>query len=111
MASTAWAESVVWHCVPPWAWPSANPTTRGRVVELACAAFAALQCRDYGRVDMRLSAAGEPYVIEVNECPNIDCGVEDVVLGDDLYRAIIGSLKNAIEEKLGIQRNATAAVR
>lgn len=47
-----------------------DAATRGRVVELACAAFAALQCRDYGRVDMRLSAAGEPYVIEVN--PNCD---------------------------------------
>jgi glutathione synthase/RimK-type ligase-like ATP-grasp enzyme len=46
---------------------------------------------------------GKPYVIEVNECPNIDHGVEDVVLGDDLYKAIIGSLKRTIEEKIGIQ--------
>jgi hypothetical protein len=42
---------------------------------------------------------GKPYVIEVNECPNIDHGVEDVVLGDELYRAIIGSLKQCIEEQ------------
>ena len=46
---------------------------------------------------------GKPYVIEVNECPNIDHGVEDVVLGDELYRAIIGSLKRSIEHKIGIQ--------
>jgi glutathione synthase/RimK-type ligase-like ATP-grasp enzyme len=52
---------------------------------------------------------GKPYVIEVNECPNIDHGVEDVVLGDELYRAIIGSLKNAIEEKIGIPRIPTIA--
>ncbi|HNR55152.1 MAG TPA: ATP-grasp domain-containing protein, partial [Flavobacteriales bacterium] len=51
---------------------------------------------------------GDPYVIEVNECPNIDHGVEDVVLGDELYRAIIGSLKACIEEKLGIERTSTA---
>lgn len=44
--------------------------TEGRLVELACAAFAALDCRDYGRVDLRISADGEPYVIEVN--PNCD---------------------------------------
>ncbi len=44
---------------------------------------------------------GKPYVIEVNECPNIDHGVEDLALGDDLYKAIIGSLKKTIEEKIG----------
>jgi glutathione synthase/RimK-type ligase-like ATP-grasp enzyme len=46
---------------------------------------------------------GKPYVIEVNECPNIDHGVEDVTLGDELYRAIIGSLKRSIEHKIGKQ--------
>ena len=45
---------------------------------------------------------GKAYVIEVNECPNIDHGVEDVALGDDLYRAIIGSLKKSIEKKIGM---------
>ena len=50
-------------------------------------------------------------VIEVNECPNIDHGVEDVVLGDDLYRAIIGSLKTCIEEKIGIPQTPTVATR
>jgi glutathione synthase/RimK-type ligase-like ATP-grasp enzyme len=44
---------------------------------------------------------GKPYVIEVNECPNIDHGVEDLALGDELYRRIIGSLKKTIERKIG----------
>lgn len=44
--------------------------TQGRAVAAAQAAFAALDCRDYGRVDMRVTAAGEVYVIEVN--PNCD---------------------------------------
>lgn len=43
-----------------------------RIVETACAAFAALQCRDYGRVDMRVGEDGTAYVIEVN--PNCDIG-------------------------------------
>jgi glutathione synthase/RimK-type ligase-like ATP-grasp enzyme len=50
---------------------------------------------------------GKPYVIEVNECPNIDHGVEDVVLGDELYRRIIGSLKRSIERRIGIAPAAT----
>ena len=33
-------------------------------------AYRALRVRDYGRVDMRVTAAGEVYVIEVN--PNCD---------------------------------------
>lgn len=37
---------------------------------VARAAFAALDLRDYGRVDIRLSSDGEPYVIDVN--PNCD---------------------------------------
>lgn len=45
---------------------------------------------------------GKAYVIEVNECPNIDHGIEDVELGDEIYRRIIGSLKRSIEKKIGI---------
>ncbi|MFN0060979.1 MAG: ATP-grasp domain-containing protein [Myxococcaceae bacterium] len=46
------------------------PAIEARCVEVALAAFEALDCRDYGRVDMRLSAEGEPYVIDIN--PNCD---------------------------------------
>ena len=34
------------------------------------AAFEALECRDYGRVDLRVDASGQPYVIDIN--PNCD---------------------------------------
>lgn len=50
---------------------------------------------------------GKAYVIEVNECPNIDHGIEDVELGDEIYRRIIGSLKKAIEKKIGIPQTTT----
>ncbi len=45
---------------------------------------------------------GKAYVIEVNECPNIDHGIEDVELGDEIYRRIIRSLKRTIEKKIRI---------
>ncbi len=41
-----------------------------RVRRVAVEAFRAVGMRDYGRVDVRLSAAGVPYVVDVN--PNCD---------------------------------------
>jgi len=41
-----------------------------RCVKVALAAFAALDCRDYGRVDLRVDAEGNCFVIDVN--PNCD---------------------------------------
>jgi len=47
-----------------------SPALEAKVVGAAQAAFEALGCRDYGRVDLRLSGEGEPYVIDIN--PNCD---------------------------------------
>ena len=52
---------------------------------------------------------GKAYVIEVNECPNIDHGIEDKELGDEIYRRIIGSLKTAIERKIGLPQPVVGA--
>ncbi len=39
---------------------------RARLQKVALAAYRALRVRDYGRIDLRLTEAGEVYVIEVN---------------------------------------------
>jgi glutathione synthase/RimK-type ligase-like ATP-grasp enzyme len=41
----------------------------------------------YG-VDIKV-VAGKPVVIEINDNPNIDAGVEDDALGDELYRRVM----------------------
>jgi len=46
------------------------PALEAKVVDTAFAAFEALGCRDYGRVDLRLSDGDEPWVIDIN--PNCD---------------------------------------
>lgn len=42
---------------------------------------------------------GKAYVIEINDNPNIDDGVEDAILGMDLYSNIINEFVRRIEEK------------
>jgi D-alanine-D-alanine ligase len=47
-----------------------SPELRALIATTALSAFRAVGLRDYGRMDFRLSAAGVPYVIDVN--PNCD---------------------------------------
>ena len=42
---------------------------------------------------------GKGYVIEVNDNPNIDSGVEDKYLGDELYRLIMGEFLRRMENR------------
>ncbi|MGL4799408.1 MAG: GNAT family N-acetyltransferase [Cellulosilyticaceae bacterium] len=50
----------------------------------------------YG-VDIK-SIDDELYLIEVNDNPNIDYGIEDLVLGNQLYEKIILCMKNRIKQ-------------
>ncbi len=56
------------------------------VVKLAVRAANLMGDGLYG-VDLKVIGA-RPVVIEVNDNPNIDVGIEDAALGDELYRAI-----------------------
>ncbi len=49
-------------------------------------------------IDIKQTANGV-YVIEINDNPNIDAGVEDAVLKDDLYRLIIRDFVRRIEKR------------
>lgn len=51
----------------------------------------------YG-VDLK-DVGGKPYLIEVNDNPNIDAGIEDLVLGDELYLRIMTSIYNRLERE------------
>lgn len=52
----------------------------------------------YG-VDVK-EVAGRALVVEVNDNPTLDHGVEDEVLGEELYLRIVRTLKRQVEEKL-----------
>jgi glutathione synthase/RimK-type ligase-like ATP-grasp enzyme len=42
---------------------------------------------------------GKPLVIEINDNPNIDMGVEDAYYGERIYTEILMALKNRLEKK------------
>jgi len=70
------------------------PTAAVRLAERA----AALVGRGLYGVDIK-EARGRFYVVEVNDNPNIDAGVEDAVLGEELYRSIMRTFLDRLENQ------------
>jgi glutathione synthase/RimK-type ligase-like ATP-grasp enzyme len=71
------------------------------IVKLALRATAPIGDGLYG-VDLKMDGK-RAAVIEVNDNPSIDAGVEDAYLGDDLYRRIMEEFLRRLERKrLGI---------
>lgn len=77
------------HCAPG----RLDPALEARLAELAVRAFAALECRDFARADLRLDARGEPWFLEINPLPSFardgSFGVLAEVLGGS-FEALVG---------------------
>lgn len=67
------------------------------VVDIALRAAALIGDGLYG-VDLKETAEGV-FIIEVNDNPNIERGVEDAVLKDDLYRTVLKDFIRRIEAR------------
>lgn len=48
-----------------------DPELKARVADVVRKAFRVTGCRDYARIDLRVDAAGNPYILEVNPNPCI----------------------------------------
>lgn len=67
-----------------------------KVILYALKAAMAMGDGFYG-VDLKVSE-DNVYVIEVNDNPNVDYGIEDEILGDELYKKIIRTIYQRIED-------------
>jgi len=74
------------------------PATEARMQEMALRVFAVLGCRGWGRVDVMLDDAGNPYVLEVNTSP----GMTDHSLVPMAARAAGISFEQLVAEVLGM---------
>ncbi|MBS3872238.1 MAG: ATP-grasp domain-containing protein [Firmicutes bacterium] len=54
-----------------------EPQLYRRMEEVVLGSFQALGCRDYARIDLRVTTAGLPYVIDVNTLPGLDPSYSD----------------------------------
>jgi len=70
-----WEKHVSYQCPA-----DLSPTELKGIERVARDTFAALDCRDVSRVDLRMTPKGELYVIEVNPLPGVDAGILGSVL-------------------------------
>ncbi len=99
--------------------PNLPTSVAARVRRVAGEAFRAVGVRDYGRVDVRLSSNGVPYVVDVN--PNCDLSTgagmarAAAAVGID-YRALVGLLvryalrRRRVESSPSVASSAAARI-
>ena len=95
-------ESVDYRCPP-----DLSPALCGAMKKTAARVCEALGCRDFSRVDFRLSEAGKLYFIEVNPLPGLAPGYSDYPMlaefcGMD-YRTLILSVLNSALTRYGLK--------
>lgn len=82
-------------------------TLRSKIEKISVGAFAALECYDFARVDVRIrNDTGEPTILEVNPLAGLQEGISDIVMEADAagvnYTALINGILNAALQRYGM---------
>ncbi|MGE5309337.1 MAG: D-alanine--D-alanine ligase family protein [Deltaproteobacteria bacterium] len=80
-------DSVEYVCPAP-----CSEALKKKLSELAIKTYKAIECRDFGRVDFRVDAKGNPYVLEINPLPSLST--------EDTFMFIAKALGITFEEML-----------
>jgi D-alanine-D-alanine ligase len=73
-----------------------------RIETASLKAFKALGCRDFARLDFRISAGGVPYFLEINPLPGLGAHSDLVIMAEKLgrnHRQLISSVLDAALER------------
>jgi D-alanine-D-alanine ligase len=73
-----------------------------RIQTASVKAFEALGCRDFARLDFRISAAGVPYFLEMNPLPGLGAHSDLVIMASKLgwnHRQLVSAVLNAALER------------
>jgi D-alanine-D-alanine ligase len=103
-----WEKHVYYEC------PAKLTPAELKAIEKVCReTFDALDCRDVARVDLRMTAEGEIFVLEVNPLPGLTPGYSDLCLiakaANIDYRSLIGEILAGGLKRLREKRRAEAA--
>jgi D-alanine-D-alanine ligase len=86
---------------------------RREVEDVALATWRCLGCRDAGRVDVRLDAAGKAQLLEVNPLAGLTPGHSDLPIMAELkgveYKALIAEILRRATTRLAAERARAAA--
>jgi D-alanine-D-alanine ligase len=64
-------DSPEWNAMPVITQPNVSDALRAKIEEIAIRTYRAFECRDYARVDLRVDANENPFVVDVNPNPDI----------------------------------------
>lgn len=86
-----------------------HPELKARIERAALLAFRALKLQDYARVDLRISHALEPYVLEVNPNPYLERQSELAMAAKEKgisYVQLIGRIVESAASRYRLQKKA-----
>jgi len=86
-----------------------DEATTHKLSETALAAYRAVKLRDYGRIDMRLTAEGEVYVIEANPNPWLSSKHEFAMAGKKSGRSYTQLIGEIVDMAMLRRQRAKAA--
>ena len=90
-------ESIAYQKTPPVCPAEVDQKLEKKIKSVAAKAYRAMGCRDYARIDMRLSVDGTLYVIEVNPNPDLstDAGFANIARAAGMsYKELISKILN-----------------